>query len=390
MSQQLINHSSDLTRLQTEGYDISIVGGYLLVKQVPYVTASQKIERGMLIMELTLSGDKTTKPKNHMAYWQGEAPCHHNGTRIDTIINNTNTVKLGEDLVANTMFSARADYRDYHHKATAYIGRIEGEASVLNNTATARVFPLIGNSDTHTSVFEYTDTASSRADIGVITDKLFGLKLGIIGLGGTGSYILDLVAKTPVAEIHLMDGDVFLQHNAFRAPSAPSRATLEEKPLKVNYFANIYSNMRQGIVAHPCRIDENNLHLLDGLDFVFICIDDADSKKDIVRRLDTNATSFIEVGMGAFNKNDKIGGIIRTVVRTPDNHEKADVHISYDDSNIENVYATNIQIAELNSLNATLAVIQWKKLYQVYQDIRHAYVVEFAIDSSETIIEGIR
>ncbi|WP_318271316.1 ThiF family adenylyltransferase [Sphingobacterium cellulitidis] len=46
--------------------------------------------------------------------------------------------------------------------------------------------------------------------------KLERQKIAIIGLGGTGAYILDMVAKTPVKEIHLFDGDSFDQHNAFR------------------------------------------------------------------------------------------------------------------------------------------------------------------------------
>ena len=81
-------------------------------------------------------------------------------------------------------------------------------------------------------MFCYTDTASSRAEIGVVSAKLKGGAVGIVGLGGTGSYILDLVAKTPMAEIHLFDGDKLLQHNAFRAPGAPSIETLKEAPLK--------------------------------------------------------------------------------------------------------------------------------------------------------------
>jgi tRNA A37 threonylcarbamoyladenosine dehydratase len=47
-------------------------------------------------------------------------------------------------------------------------------------------------------------------------------------MGGTGSYILDLVAKTAVMEIHLFDGDDFNQHNAFRAPGAASLEDLEK------------------------------------------------------------------------------------------------------------------------------------------------------------------
>ena len=73
-------------------------------------------------------------------------------------------------------------------------------------------------------MFLYEDTASSRADIVTINSKLKSLRIGIVGLGGTGSYVLDFVAKTPVKEIHLFDGDTFDQHNAFRAPGAASGA----------------------------------------------------------------------------------------------------------------------------------------------------------------------
>ena len=67
-------------------------------------------------------------------------------------------------------------------------------------------------------MFKYVDTASSRVGIGAVTEKLKVGPLAIVGLGGTGSYILDLVAKTPVAEIHLFDGDKLGQHNAFPLP----------------------------------------------------------------------------------------------------------------------------------------------------------------------------
>ena len=73
--------------------------------------------------------------------------------------------------------------------------------------------------------------------------------VALVGLGGTGAYILDLVVKTPVAEIHLYDGDVFLQHNAFRSPGAASVADLRAKLNKVDYYKDRYSPMRRHIVA---------------------------------------------------------------------------------------------------------------------------------------------
>ena len=70
-------------------------------------------------------------------------------------------------------------------------------------------------------MFHYVDTATSRAGIVAITEKLSRSEIGIIGLGGTGAYILDLVPKTPVREIHLFDGDEFLQRQ--RVPGPPVR-----------------------------------------------------------------------------------------------------------------------------------------------------------------------
>lgn len=62
-------------------------------------------------------------------------------------------------------------------------------------------------------------------------------ELAIVGVGGTGSYILDQVAKTWVDRIILIDGDVFQNYNAFRAPGAAAHQVLKAKRKKAEYFA---------------------------------------------------------------------------------------------------------------------------------------------------------
>ena len=42
--------------------------------------------------------------------------------------------------------------------------------------------------------------------------------MAVIGLGGTGSYLIDFLVKTPVKEIRAFDPDRFFVHNAFRSP----------------------------------------------------------------------------------------------------------------------------------------------------------------------------
>jgi hypothetical protein len=388
MSRQLIDRSPDLLRLQNEGYDIEIRGGYLLIRNVPYVDTERTVRTGTLISKLELSGDRTNKPTDHVALWAGEHPCHADGSVIASIRHSSTRQDLGDGVVADCTFSAKADYRDYRHKMTTYIGRITGEATKIDPEATARTFPAIA-AEEGASAFKYIDTASSRAGIGAVNAKVAGQRIGIVGLGGTGSYTLDFVAKTQVAEIRIIDGDVFSQHNAFRAPGAPSLAQLEAKPHKVVHFNELYSNMHKGIVVHDVFLDETNLSLLDGLDFVFVCLDRGSIKRHVINYLIARGTPFVEVGMGVVLNGGQLSGVVRVTASTSDTRESAAPHISYADGDGEvNEYASNIQIAELNALNAALAVIRWKKMFGIYSDIRKEYYAGYSIPSGQIISES--
>ena len=103
--------------------------------------------------------------------------------------------------MVNHTFSAKPidPYSDYHAKMTKYVAILEGPARAIDPAATARTFPVIEPEEAVLdTVFNYIDTASSRAEIDLITRKLMIPKVAIVGLGGTGGYVLDLVAKTPV------------------------------------------------------------------------------------------------------------------------------------------------------------------------------------------------
>lgn len=284
MSQRPISLSPDLTKLRNEGFDLEIRAGYLLVKDVPYVNAAREVKRGILVSKLTLAGDMTARPDDHVAYFAGEHPCLSDGNEIVKIKHGSSQQTLGEGVVVQHSFSAKPKpldhYPDYHAKVITYVAILSGPALEIDPAVTAKTFPVVlADTDEPDSIFNYTDTASSRAQIGVATKKIALRRIAIIGLGGTGSYVLDLVAKTPVLEIHLFDGDLFLQHNAFRSPGAPSIEQLREKQPKATYFKNLYSPMRRGIIEHPVYIDASNLDELRDMDFVFLCLDSGAAKK---------------------------------------------------------------------------------------------------------------
>jgi len=386
MSQQLISRSRDLQRFRDDGYDVEIRSSYLLVKGVPYVNSAGQIKYGTLVSELTLAGDVTTTPNTHVAYFAGEHPCDKSGAELHKIKHGSARQRLAPGLEVDHSFSSKplsGRYEDYYEKMTTYVAIISSPARALDPDVTARTYPVV-EPEQGESVFNYLDTASSRAGIGAITRKLEQDRVAIVGLGGTGSYVLDLVAKTPVREIHLFDGDKFLQHNAFRSPGAPSVEELRAVSEKVAYFAGLYSRMRKGVIPHAGYVDASNVEELTGMDFVFLCLDKGSAKKLIVEKLEESGTPFVDVGMGINLVDDALLGVLRVTTSTSSkrDHVSARKRIPYSDGDANNEYSRNIQIADLNALNAALAVIKWKKLRGFYLDLEKEHHSTYTLDGN--------
>jgi hypothetical protein len=391
MSRQLISRSPDLQKLRDEGYDIEARGGYLLVKQVPYVNSRKEVKRGVLVATLRLAGEVTATPDTHVVHFAGDYPCDQTGAPLARIQHQSERKALDRDLIVDHSFSSKPRtgiYPNYYEQMTTYAAILSSHAEAIDPTATPRVFPLIEAEETE-SVFHYIDTASSRAGIGAVSRKLEIEKIAIIGLGGTGSYVLDLVAKTPVAEIHLFDGDVFSQHNAFRSPGAASLDDLRARPSKVSYLRARYSNMHRHIVAHDQYIDASNAEILRGMAFVFLCLDRGAAKKQIVEKLEEFGIPFIDVGMGIQLVDGALLGILRVTASTKDKraHVRQSNRIPFSEAVADNDYAKNIQIADLNALNAALAVVKWKKLFGFYHDLENEHFSTYTIDGGALVHE---
>ena len=196
------------------------------------------------------------------------------------------------------------------------------------------------------------------------------------------------MAKTPVSEIHLYDGDKFLQHNAFRAPSAPSKEMLGNQKYKADYFASLYLNMHKGIMPHPKYVTKENIDELSLMSHVFICIDNDSSRKTIVEYLLKQGISFIDVGMGVNIVRDKLIGIVRTTSASSVKSDHIIKRLPLSENNeAQNEYSTNIQIADLNALNAVFAVIKWKKMNGFYQDLVQEFHSTYSINDSDLLNE---
>ena len=182
MSHRPFDRSPDLKRLRDEGYNVEIKNGYLVMRDVPYVGAGSVVRRGFLAAPLLLAGDTAQPPDNH-THFGGEMPCDQLGQPIERIRNAEAPVRIDDTLVADRTFSAMPQptgkYANYYDKFATYAAIVSGPAARLDPCGMADL-PVVKAPEQ--AIFNYVDTATSRAEITGISDKLAAKRIAIVGL----------------------------------------------------------------------------------------------------------------------------------------------------------------------------------------------------------------
>lgn len=368
MFQKLASHNDDIKRLLEKGYAVAYDSNYLIVRDIPYLDAIGDMQRGAAVAKLVFTTDVQVRPDNHQVWWAGGVPHGMDGKPIPNLGMCAATLTLSEasaDVVVSHQFSHKPkrngqfrDYVDFFEKIETYANVLGGPA-MEKHGASPLTFREVA-SGAASAIFKFQDTLTSRAAIGDLSAKFEKEVVAVIGLGGTGGYVLDFMVKTPVKEVRGFDGDVFHVHNTYRSPGRLLKSELK-KP-KASVYRNRYANFREGLSIKAKYIDATSQADLAGVTFAFVCVDKGSARKVIFDLLIELGIPFIDVGMGLRRKGQGLNGMARTTFYPADQAEKvmakgwAEVT-----SDPDNLYRTNIQIAELNALNACMAVIRYKQ-----------------------------
>lgn len=390
MSSSPIVPNQALDRLRQDGYNVEIRDQHLLVHGVPFVTAQRVVRFGTLVCLYLQQGEQVTPPNskddNHQMWWTEEYPRYPDGTVLD-LGSDPTTRELLPGLTIRNRFSSKPDqyhatgYPNHYEKVVYYVRMIQNPAKAIDSDVDARNGVIIETQPAE-SVFRYPDTASARASILAISAKLAVERIAIVGLGGTGAYVLDQIAKTPVGEIHLFDGDIFKSHNAFRSPVAASLDEINAKEPKTDYYARKFDPMRRGIISHPVFLDEHNIRELSGFNFIFLCVDKDDARALIARFLIEQGIPFVDTGMNLelVAATNSLLGTARATLVTPARPETASECLPMGKADDDVLYRQNIQVADMNAINAALAVIKWKQYLGFYFDTFNSYELSFAVN----------
>ena len=371
---QLANRNPDIQKLLDRGYALRIDSHNLVVRDIPYLDAAGDLQWGAIVSTMNDIDGSRVVPHDHQVFFAGGVPHGLNGKPIPFLGGGTASVPLAKaDVVVERSFSNKppGGLPDFFAKIEHYLTILSGPAR--HRFPEANPFTFNVDEDTGLeSVFHFRDTLTSRALIGDLSAKFAGKNVAIIGLGGTGAYVLDFLVKTSVDKIKGFDPKPFHVHNAFRSPGQLLQEELG-KP-KAEVYQVRYETFRKGLQLETKAIDSTCEADFADVTFAFVCVDSGIARADIFDLLIRLGIPFIDVGMGLVRTNGALAGMIRTNVLLPGEAEeirgKGLIPLT-DPPNAE--YRNNIQIAELNALNASLALLAFKQHCGFYAQAQPTY-----------------
>jgi hypothetical protein len=378
--QKLVSHNDDMRRLLEKGYAVGFDSNYLVVRDIPYLDGERKLQVGAIVSKLVFIDQERITQEDHQIFFAGSIPYGLDGQPIPNLGGGPTQLALSEasrDVVVERTFSNRPQatgaFNDFFEKIESYVGIISGPAMELHGASpyTFRVVEQVASD----SDFKFHDTLTSRAEITDLAAKFKDDVVVVIGLGGTGVFVLDFLVKTPVREIRAFDHDLYYVHNAFRSPGKLDPNELG-KPKAEVYFSR-YDNFRTGLSIDQKFIDASCVAEMEGVTFAFVCVDKGSSRAEIFDLLIAKGIPFIDVGMGLKRKTESLNGMMRMTYYSPkDAQKKREMGLAELADTDANLYRTNIQIGELNALNACLAVMKFKQLRGFYlQEIPYYHLL---------------
>jgi len=301
--------------LVEKGYAVAFDSNYLLVRDIPYLNSERQLQVGAIATKLEFVDEVRVTQSDHQVFFAGSIPHNLDGTPIPNLAGGPTQLSLSEaskDIVIQRSFSNKprieGKFQDFFDKIESYVAIISGPAMALYN-ANPYTFRAV-QEFAPDPIFKFQDTLTSRAEITELSAKFNGDVIAVIGVGGTGAYVLDFLVKTPVREIRIFDLDVFHVHTAFRSPGRQEAAEFGKN--KVEVYRSRYENFRTGLFVTSKFVDASCSEDLDGVTFAFVCVDKGSSRAGIFDLLISKRIPFIDVGMGLNRKRGPLNGQIRT------------------------------------------------------------------------------
>jgi hypothetical protein len=324
--QKLVSRNKDLNNLVEKGYAVAFDGGYLIVRDIPYLNDQGQLQSGAIVTKLEFVDQDRVIQSDHQIFFAGSVPHNLDRTPIKNLGGGPVQLALSDtckDVVVQRSFSNKptteGKFHDFYEKIESYVAIISGPAMHAYKDVSPYTFRAQKDL-VRDSVFKFSDTLTSRAEITDLAAKFKNDVIAVVGLGGTGAYVLDFLVKMPVRDIRAFDLDKYHVHNAFRSPGSLEPSELGKT--KAEVYQSRYDNFRTGLFISPKFVDTTSGDALDGVTFAFVCVDKGLSRAGIFDMLLSKRIPFIDVGMDLKRRDGTLNGMLRTTLYSADHGQK--------------------------------------------------------------------
>ncbi len=138
-------------------------------------------------------------------------------------------------------------------------------------------------------------------------------RISVIGLGGVGAWIADLVVKADPSEVHGWDYDDIEPKNVLRMPGGLNPSIWIGRT-KVDWFQETYSLIHSNIHGHCMRIGHENIQeMIGSTTFAFVAVDEANDRMTICNELENAGIPFVVAGLSLVRKERRVKVSMRIV-----------------------------------------------------------------------------
>lgn len=255
------------------------------------------------------------------------------------------------------------------------------------------------NIPTESSVFEEAQVSAIQAFGEGTYRALRSLRIAVVGCSGTGSFVVEMLARMGVGTLVLVDPDVIERRNLNRIVNSTADDVRQTRP-KVLRLQDAVMAMEMGTVVQVFQYDLLNTQVVRALatcDLLFGCVDSADGR-DLLNRISTfYLVPLMDVGVRI--DADGLGGVTQTCaavhflvpggtsllsrgVITPKQVEAAAMHRHHPDQYADRLRESYVKGTEVNrpavvSLNCFIAAHAVNELLARTHGFRRDSNIEF-------------
>ena len=241
------------------------------------------------------------------------------------------------------------EYEDAWQALRTYVNAIYAGFTTSDTQSTRRVerpytFDIIGD--------------KSRSEVEWL-DLVAGERIAIVGLGGVGSWIADLVTKSDVYELHAWDDDVIEPRNIIRMPGAVDPQWLGKH--KAEWFQQTYSSIHRRVRGSRVRVTKDNVQeVVTDTTFAFVAVDDDESRLMVCDAMFSARIPFVSVGLSLARRDTQATASVR-VVTAHAHRESWRGAIPRVGQAGQDDYA-RLELPDISAMAAGWAIQSWRKM----------------------------